>query len=109
MIVVIDRKVALKAAESYYMYLKGRRRPDRLRGFTSRLGPAVPEKCLICQGDITLGGGVVLCPYCGSTYHFECLKTLSEESEVPMEELQCFYCGKKLPMSLILELAGGRV
>ena len=106
MILVLDRRALTQALASYYMFIATHRRVERKSGFTARLGSAVPEKCLICQGEITVGGRIVMCPYCGSVYHFDCLKMLSEEGGIPLEDLECLYCGKKLPMRMILELAG---
>ncbi len=74
----------------------------------ARLGSAVPDRCLICQGSILEGGKIVMCPYCGSVYHLECLKAAAEGSGAPLAEVQCFYCGRKMMLPEVLDLVGER-
>lgn len=81
------------------------RRSRRSPGLKVRLGGSLPDKCLICQGSILSGGKVIMCPYCGSMYHLECLKAAAESSGMPLEEASCFFCGKKMPVAEVLRLA----
>ncbi|MCE4625421.1 MAG: hypothetical protein F7C35_06110 [Desulfurococcales archaeon] len=106
MIVVVNNKALARHLYNSITSKKRRGRSEAL--FNIRIGTAIPDKCLICQGDIALEGKVVLCPYCGSVYHFSCLKTLADESGIPLEELECIYCGNKLPLREILAFTGER-
>ncbi|MCE4628187.1 MAG: hypothetical protein F7C34_03450 [Desulfurococcales archaeon] len=81
------------------------RKSRRSRGLKVRLGGSLPDKCLICQGSILAGGRVVMCPYCGSMYHLECLRAAAESSGMPLEEAVCFFCGRKMPVAEVLRLA----
>jgi len=99
-VVSVNTKAIARLLAAAHTRMRGRAKSE----VRARLGTAIPDKCLICQGSIIGGGPVVMCPYCGSVYHLECLRLAAESSGIQIEQATCFYCGRRMPVADVLRL-----
>ena len=92
--------------------LAGKYALDRNQGNTSKqslvgLGERLSGKCPLCNGSITEGGELVVCPSCLTVYHLRCIDEILSYNKNPDSSFKCVICGHDIPVATIKKLKEG--